>query len=94
MIAGPLVDLKDSIELLQQHDTGQVMGKGHGGHGQAQDGGVLYARGQTIGATDEKDHAGTALQHPVGHAPGQIFAGEKPTLHTQGHRQSALGDAL
>lgn len=54
MIAGPLVDFKRPVELLQKHDPGQVVGKGHGRHGQLQPCLLLDGGMQAVGASDDE----------------------------------------
>ena len=54
MIAGPFIDLEGAVDLLQYHHPGQMVGKGHGGHGQAQLGLRFDGGMQAVAAPDEK----------------------------------------
>ena len=54
VVAGALPDLEGPVELFQQHDPGQVVGEGHGGHGQFDPGLPLQALRQAVGAADDK----------------------------------------
>ena len=42
VVAGACGNLEGPVNLLQHHDPGQMVGKGHGGHGQTQVGRLLH----------------------------------------------------
>ena len=69
------VDLIGAVDLFQQHDPQQVVGKGHGGHGQPQGGLPLQGGVHPVGAADEKDDVAGPLSGAVGKIPGQLLAG-------------------
>ena len=74
MIAGPLIDLEAAVDLLQQHDPGQVVGEGHGGHGQLDLGLRLDGGVQAVGAADEKDQVLGGALLPGPRSPRYLFA--------------------
>ena len=55
MILGAVIDLKSPVELFQQHDPGQVVGKGHGGHAHPDPGLAFQPFLQPIGASDQEN---------------------------------------
>ena len=75
MVAGPRVDLAGAVDLFQQHHPRQMVGEGHGGHGQAEKGQGLDAGVQAEGPADQKDQMTLALGGGVRHEAGQVLAG-------------------
>ena len=53
MILASRVDLVRPINLLQEHDPGQMVGEGHGGHGQLHCRQILDRRMQPERTADE-----------------------------------------
>ena len=84
MIFCPRVDLAGPVNLFQEHHSGQVVGEGHGGHGQLFGGLGLDGRVEPAGAADEESQAALSLVGPSGHEPGQLLAGAFPPLYAQG----------
>ena len=66
VVAGALGDFEGPVELLQQHDPGQMVGEGHFGHGQAQVGTLLDSGMESVGGADDKAELAAALAGPVG----------------------------
>ena len=77
MVAGPLLDLEGPVELLQQHDPSQVVGKGHGGHGQAQVGPGLERGVHAVGGADEEHQGVAPAVRPLLQPGGELLAGER-----------------
>ena len=91
MVAGALPDLEGPVDLLQQHDPGQVVGEGHGGHGQLDLGLRLDGGVQAVGAADEKDQVLGGALLPGPNQLGQLLAGAHPALYAQGGQHGAGG---
>ena len=94
MIGRPLIDFKRPIDLLQQHDPGQVMGKGHGGHGQRGPGPRFDRWVEAEGAADdEHDMAGSPYRQAL-HPPGKALRGQALSLYLQSADKGVLPDFL
>ena len=91
MVSASGVDLVGPVDLFQKHHPQQVVGKGHGGHGQPQSGLPLQGFVHSEGAADEKDDVAGALGGAVRQIAGQLLAGALPPLHTHGDHQTAVG---
>ena len=83
MIARSLLNFKGPINLLQQHDPGQVVGEGHGRHGQLDVGLRLDGGVQAVAAPDEKDHVLLPADPGDGEHLEELLAGAQPPLDTQ-----------
>ena len=59
MVFTPCLDGLRPVELLQNHDSRQVMGEGHGAHGELEVRSFLYSFRHAEGGADEK--AGAAF---------------------------------
>ena len=92
MVFGSCVDLISPVDLLQQHDPGQMMGKCHGGHGKAQVRLGLNGFVQAHAAADEKHQAGVPAHGEAGHAVGQLGRGEGLSLDAHGDDGGTLGE--
>ena len=92
MIVGTLIDFKDPVELLQHHNPCQMVGKGHGGHGQAHPSLRLQALRQPKGPSDDKGQMLGAVVLPGLDQGGQLLAGPKPALHTQADEAGVGGE--
>ena len=69
------------VELLQHHDPGQMVGEGHGAHGEPEIRLFLDSGGHAEGGADEKAGAALAGELYVSH-----FFGEGLTVCTLGKR--------
>ena len=56
MIRGPLVYLEGPVDLLQHHDPGQMVGEGHGAHGELEIRLLLDLRADAEGRADEETY--------------------------------------
>ena len=91
MVSASGVDLVGPVDLLQKHHPQQVVGKGHGGHGQPQSGLPLQGFVHPEGTANEKNDVAGALGGAVRQIAGQLLAGALPPLHTHGDHQTAVG---
>ena len=87
-------DLIGAVYLLQQPDTGHVVGEGHGGHTEPPVSLALQVLVQAHAAADEEGELGLALNAEFGHAAAQLLAGAGPALDAQGDDRAALGQPL
>ena len=71
------------IELLQEDETGEFMGQGEAGQGQALGGGGQGPGVQPQVAADEEGQ-GPGFQFPPGEPGGEFFRGEFPALRGEG----------
>ena len=92
MVGRPLIDFKRPIDLLQQHDPGQVVGEGHGGHGQLGVGLRLDGGVKAVAAADDEDHMLLRAAARDGKHLGNFLAGAHPALHAQGRHPGAGRD--
>ena len=89
MVFASGVDLVGPVDLLQEHDPQQVMGKGHGGHGQPQIG-LLFQRGvHPVGAADEEDDVSGTPGGGLRKIAGQRLAGAFLSLYAHGDEQTS-----
>ena len=91
MIPGPGVDLEGPVDLLQDHHPGQMVGEGHGGHGQAQMRLLFDGWVETEGAADDQGQVRGPVYHPALQGLGKLGAGQEPALHAQGDALGAFG---
>ena len=90
VVPRPRVDLAGPVDLLQQHHPGQMMGEGHGGHGELRPRLRLDGLVEAEGAPDQKHQPLLqTLLRPCGpgrHGLGQLLAGAQPPLYAQGDK--------
>ena len=84
VIFGACVDLIRPVDLFQHHHPGQMVGKGHGGHGQLGPRLGLEGGGKAVGAADQKGQAASPPAAPVGQEAGELLAGAHAPLNAQG----------
>ena len=94
MVPGALLDLVGAVELFQEHDPGQVVGEGHGGHAQPQVRLGLQGGVEPHAAADEEGELALARQAEVHQALCQLRAGQHFPLHAQGYQGAASGQLL
>ena len=93
MVSASGIDLVGPVDLLQKHHPQQVVGKGHGGHGQPQIG-LLFQRGvHPVGTADEEDDVSGA---PGGDAISAVDVdwSERKSLTVDQQAQAALEQLL
>ena len=84
-------DLTGPVDLLQQHDAGQVMGKRHRRHGQPPVGLVLQVLRKAHAAADEERQLAFAGHRQLLHPAAQLHAGAGLPLDAQGDDRPAPG---
>ena len=60
VVFAPCLDGFGPVQLLQHHDSGQMVGEGHGAHGEPEIRPFLHPLGDAEGGADEKTGAALA----------------------------------
>ena len=74
MIFGARRNGQRAIELLEHHDPGQMVRKGHGRHGEPQVSPLLDCRVQAFARANDQRDARHAARRQCRQAAGQLFA--------------------
>ena len=80
------------VELLQHHDSGKMMGKGHGTHGQAEIGPLLHPGGDSKRRADQKTGAAFAGKLYLSQLIGEGLAGQRFSLRRKHTEPCAFRD--
>ena len=92
MILGTCLNGFAAVELLQHHDPRQMVGEGHGAHGELEVGLFFDPGGHAEGRTDEEAGAGLAGQLDLRQFLGKFLTGQLLALRGEDTEPGALGD--
>ena len=81
-----------TVELFQHHDTGKMVGEGHGTHAELEVRFLLDPGCHAEGRTDEKTGRGLAGEFHFLHFLGEGFTGKGLSLRREDAQPCALGD--
>ena len=81
-----------TVELLQYHDPGQMVGESHGAHGQLEIGALFHPGSHAEGGTNEKAGAGFACVFYILQLMGKIFTAQYFSFGGKYAEPGALGD--
>ena len=94
MIFASCLDGFCPVKLLQHHHPCQMVGEGHGAHGEPEVGFFFYLGADTEGRTDEETGAGLAGKLHILQLLGKGFAGQGLSFRGEVAKPCTLGDLL
>ena len=92
MIPASRLDGLRPVELLQDHDPGQMVGEGHFSDGQVKFRFFLYSRGNAEGGADEKAGGGLSHVFHLGKLCGEFLTAEELALGGEYAQPGPLGN--